>query len=380
MDATSIIKFGGSSFLNFHDYSKIALFLSECVRSYPGSKYIVVVSAMSGTTGRLKEAIDSIDPNAPKRVHDGTLATGEIISAHFLEAATSRLGIRCCSLNALNLGLKTNSEFGSAACTEFDLTNISRKLAYNDVIVVAGGQGVSEEQSITMLGRNSSDYTALLLASAVGATHCTIVSDVPGVMSADPYLLPQARTIKSIGFRTMAGVAESGAKVLYGKAVSHAEKFGIEIRCGRFENGEINIYTTIGKESPASIVVVSKAVTIISTESKSDFDNAFEWLELKNQSPLIIDNKKKREIAFVGGDRSSLGKLELLFKDAYSITENAYLVSEHIGLSVIRSSFASHEAAVQHASLRHESLYPSANAEVPEWTEKARSEKSNIFI
>ncbi|WP_431474271.1 hypothetical protein RVM24_14540 [Marinobacter sp. KM021] len=121
-------------------------------------------------------------------------------------------------------------------------------------------------------------------------------------------------------------------------------------------------------------------MTIISTESKSDFDNAFEWLELKNQSPLIIDNKKKREIAFVGGDRSSLGKLELLFKDAYSITDNAYLVSEHIGLSVIRSSFASHEAAVQHASLRHESLYPSANAEVPEWTEKARSEKSNIFI
>lgn len=213
MTAT-VLKFGGSSFLHPDDYGRVARHIAARLAAGE-NKIVAVVSAMSGTTDNLKAVMLDVNEQALPSSLDAALATGEMLSACLLEAAVSRLGIPVMSLNGYSLGIRTNSDFGRASVEGVDPKPIAAALQEHDVVIAAGGQAIDQSARLTMLGRNSSDLTAIVIASMLGEPACEIYSDVPGVYTADPYLIPGAQLIPEIAYGTIAQMSRHGAKVLH---------------------------------------------------------------------------------------------------------------------------------------------------------------------
>ncbi|WP_287236605.1 hypothetical protein [Mesorhizobium sp.] len=188
----NVLKFGGSSFLHPRDYGQIASHLAERL-SVGAGKIVAVVSAMAGTTDNLKAMILEVNDRASPSNLDAALATGEMLSTRLLEAAVSRIGIRVTSLCGYTLGIHTNSEFGRASITDIDPEPLLAALQQHDVVIAAGAQAIDKSGRLTMLGRNSSDLTAVVIASMLGSEDCEIYSDVPGLYSRS-VLHPRSKT------------------------------------------------------------------------------------------------------------------------------------------------------------------------------------------
>ncbi len=233
-DAIAVLKFGGSSFIELSDYNQVAGYLAGRVAA-EGIRAVVVVSGMSGTTGRLLESARSIDPQLQPEVQDQILATAEMISASFLRAALAAAGCPAIDLWASQIGIRTDRTATRARIVDIDPAPVRRAIGRYRIVVVAGGQAAHEGGRITMLGRNSSDLTAIVLAAALGLDSCEIFSDVPGVFSADPHVVTAAAPIARVSYEQCAAMATSGAKVLHTGSVCAAQEAGIAILCRRLE-------------------------------------------------------------------------------------------------------------------------------------------------
>ena len=195
-----------------------------------GHQIVVVVSAMSGETNRLIELAKKIQDQPDPRELDVVISTGEQVTIGLVSMALMELGLKAKSYTGAQVKIVSDSAFNKARILSIDEQNIRADLANNYVVVVAGFQGVDEEGNITTLGRGGSDTTGVAIAAALRADECQIYTDVDGVYTTDPRLVPEARRLKSITFEEMLEMASLGSKVLQIRSVEFAGKYKVKLR------------------------------------------------------------------------------------------------------------------------------------------------------
>ena len=195
-----------------------------------GHQVVVVVSAMSGETNRLINLAKEIMPDPDPRELDVMVSTGEQVTIGLTSMALMELGIKAKSYTGAQVRIVTDSAFTKARILSIDEQNIRRDLEAGNVVVVAGFQGVDEHGNITTLGRGGSDTTGVALAAALKADECQIYTDVDGVYTTDPRVVPEARRLKSITFEEMLELASQGSKVLQIRSVEFAGKYKVKLR------------------------------------------------------------------------------------------------------------------------------------------------------
>lgn len=220
-------KFGGSSVKDKEHIFNVA---RRCAEEYlMGNDVIVVLSAMGDTTDELLEKANEINPYPSKREMDMLLTTGEQMSTALLAMALQFLNIPAISLNAFQVQMHSTSRNGNARFKRVDTGRITHELENRKVVIVTGFQGVNKYDDYTTLGRGGSDTTAVALAATFHADKCEIYTDVDGVYTADPRVVPNARKIEEITYDEMLELATSGAKVLHNRSVEMAKKYGVEL-------------------------------------------------------------------------------------------------------------------------------------------------------
>jgi aspartate kinase len=220
-------KYGGSSVA---DVARMKLVAERVMRTRrQGYDVVVVVSAMGDTTDELLALAKQVSPNPDRRELDMLLTAGERISMALLSIAIRELGGEAISFTGSQSGIITTDRHVDARIIEVRPFRVQDELDKGKIVVVAGYQGVSYRREVTTLGRGGSDTTAVAMAAALGAEYCEICSDVEGVYTADPRVVPDARRIGSMSYEETQELAESGAKVLNAQAVEFAKEKGIAI-------------------------------------------------------------------------------------------------------------------------------------------------------
>jgi aspartate kinase len=223
-----VAKFGGSSVADASGILRVAKRIVDTKRA--GNEVVVVVSAMGDTTDDLIDLAKQVSPNPPGRELDMLLTAGERISMAVLAMAINDLGFEARSYTGSQAGLITDSTHGKARIVDVTPGRIQEALRENAIPIVAGFQGASQDtKDITTLGRGGSDLTAVALAAALYADVCEIYTDVDGIFSADPRVVPNARKVPRITYDEMMELAAAGAKVLHLRCVEYAKRFDLPI-------------------------------------------------------------------------------------------------------------------------------------------------------
>ena len=221
-------KFGGSSVESTEKLFNICKYITK--EFDKGNKVIVVVSAQGRTTDNLIKEAKEIDENLDKRELDVLLSIGEQITISKLSMCLKKLGYNAVSLTGWQIPIKTNEKYGDADILKINLNRITKELALNKIVVVAGFQGSNEKTgNITTLGRGGSDTTAVAIAAAIKAAKCDIYKDVDGVYNIDPKTNKNAFKYDKISYDEMLDLSNNGAKVLHNKSVVFAKKYNVPI-------------------------------------------------------------------------------------------------------------------------------------------------------
>lgn len=246
--ALIVQKFGGTS---VGTPERIGL-VAEKVAKFraAGDDVVVVVSAMSGETNRLLALAKQIAPKPSLREMDVMIATGEQVTIALLAMALNKIGVPAVSFTGAQVPIVTDSEHGKARILTIDQTKVQEQLKAGKVVVVAGFQGVDEQGHITTLGRGGSDTTAVALAAALQADECHIYTDVDGVYTTDPRVVPRAQRLDRITFEEMLEMASLGSKILQLRSVEFAGKYNVPLRVlHSFEEGPGTLITTEDEDS-----------------------------------------------------------------------------------------------------------------------------------
>jgi aspartate kinase len=209
--ALVVHKYGGSSVADAEKILNVARRITRVKNS--GADIVAVVSAMGNTTDELIRLAHTISPEPDLRELDLLLSTGELVSCTLLTMALRVMGYDAVSLSGYQAGIHTDTMYGKARIHRIDPERIRKELEKDRLVVVAGFQGITEDLDITTLGRGGSDTTAVALAAALGAERCDIYTDVEGIYTADPRIVPQARKLAEIGYQEMLELANYGAKM-----------------------------------------------------------------------------------------------------------------------------------------------------------------------
>lgn len=220
-------KFGGSSVADVEKIRRVAERVKR--RREEGNQLVVVVSAMGDTTDELLALARKVSADPPRRELDMLLTCGERISMALLSMTLQELGVPAISFTGSQSGIITTDAHAQARIVEVRPFRIQDELEKGKVVIVAGYQGVSYKREVTTLGRGGSDTTAVALAAALDAEACEIYSDVDGIFSADPRVVPDARKLETVSFEEMQELATAGARVLNAQAVEFARQKGIVI-------------------------------------------------------------------------------------------------------------------------------------------------------
>lgn len=220
-------KFGGSSVADRECVFRVA---ERCIEDYKkGNDIVVVLSAMGDTTDELIEKAKSITPEPSKREMDMLLTTGEQISVSLMAMAINSLGVPAISLNAFQIRMHCTSAYSNARMKRVEAERIRHELDSRKIVVVTGFQGVNKYEDYATLGRGGSDTTAVAIAAALHADACEIYTDVDGVYTADPRVVPNARKLDVISYDEMLELASLGARVLHNRSVEMAKKYGVQL-------------------------------------------------------------------------------------------------------------------------------------------------------
>ncbi len=220
-------KFGGSSVA---DAQKLRNVAGRIVESYDkGDQVIVVVSAQGDTTDDLIEKAKEVNPKPSKREMDVLLSTGEQITISLLAMTLEKMGYPVISLTGWQAGFETNADYGNARIKHINTERINAELDKNNIVIVAGFQGLNKYDDITTLGRGGSDTSAVALAAACGADLCEIYTDVRGVYTADPRIVKDARQLAEISYDEILELASLGANVLHNRSVELAKKYNVNL-------------------------------------------------------------------------------------------------------------------------------------------------------
>ncbi|MCF2148480.1 aspartate kinase [Desmonostoc muscorum LEGE 12446] len=227
--ALIVQKYGGTSVGSVERIQAVSVRVCKTVKA--GNSVVVVVSAMGKTTDGLVKLANEISPNPSRREMDMLLSTGEQVTIALLSMALQELGQPAISMTGAQVGIVTEAEHSRARILHIETTRLTRQVKAGKVVVVAGFQGISsaEELEITTLGRGGSDTSAVALAAALGANFCEIYTDVPGILTTDPRLVPEAQLMDAISCNEMLELASLGAKVLHPRAVEIARNYGVPL-------------------------------------------------------------------------------------------------------------------------------------------------------
>jgi len=237
-----IVKFGGSSLKDTNAITAAASRIAEMKSK--NNEIIAVVSAMGDTTDNLVNMAKTVNPNPTPRELDRLLSSGEQISTALIAMALEALGQPAISLSGAQVGVQTNRTHTRARILNVDCNKIRKSLQQGKIAVVAGFQGVTETGQITTLGRGGSDTTAVALAAALNANQCQIMTDVDGVYTADPRIVPNAKKINQISYDEMLELAVLGAAVMHPRSIFFGQKYGIPIHVRNAQNNQTGTLIT----------------------------------------------------------------------------------------------------------------------------------------
>ena len=225
--ALIVQKFGGTSVANTERLFNVADIVTKTAKA--GNQVVVVVSAQGDTTDDFIEKAGEITNNPPAREMDVLLSAGEQISMALLAMAINKLGFQATSLTGWQAGVQTDLNYGASRIRTVEPHRIRSLLERGRIVVVAGFQGINSHDSITTLGRGGSDTTAVAIAAALGADLCQIYTDVDGVYTADPRVIPNAKKLDEITYDEMLELASLGAQVLHNRSVEMAKKYNMDL-------------------------------------------------------------------------------------------------------------------------------------------------------
>jgi len=227
MTNITVQKFGGSSVANAERIANVARRIADTYEN--GGGVVVVLSAQGNTTDQLLKKAREVNPNASRREVDMLLCTGEQQSVALMAMALEGLGCRAVSLNAAQVGIHATDNHGNAHIESIDTERILHELGHGNIVLVAGFQGINTANDLTTLGRGASDTTAVALAAVLNAQVCEIYSDVDGIYTVDPRIVPTARKLEVVGYDDMLELAFAGVQMLHGRAVEMAKRYGVQI-------------------------------------------------------------------------------------------------------------------------------------------------------
>jgi aspartate kinase len=225
--ALVVQKYGGSSVADAERIKSVARRIAQTKDK--GDRVVVVVSAMGDTTDQLIRLAYQVSEHLSDRELDVLLSTGEIVSSTLLAMALKSMGYGAISLTGAQAGIRTDATYSRARILKVEAKRVVKELERGNIVIVAGFQGVTGEMDITTLGRGGSDTTAVALAASLKAEMCQIYTDVEGVCTADPRLIPEAQKLTEIGYEEMLELASYGAKVMHPRAVELGELFNMPI-------------------------------------------------------------------------------------------------------------------------------------------------------
>lgn len=286
-----VMKFGGSSVA---DLDKIRNVAERCIRKWKeGNQVVVVLSAMGKTTDRLLAQAGEISKMPSRREMDMLLATGEQVSVSLMAMTMIQMGVTAISLNAWQVPMHTNSTYQNAKLKRIDCERIRKELDSNKIVVVTGFQGVNKYDDITTLGRGGSDTTAVALAAALHADLCEIYTDVDGVYTADPRIVPNARKMPEVTYEEMLEFASLGAKVLHNRCVEMARRYNVKLvvkssMC-EAEGTVVKEKTKMEKMLISGVAGDKNIAKITVAGMKDDPESTFRLLNLLSSKGVNID-------------------------------------------------------------------------------------------
>ncbi|MBE5981156.1 MAG: aspartate kinase [Paenibacillaceae bacterium] len=357
-------KFGGSSVA---DKERIFNVAKRCIEDYEkGNQVVVVLSAMGKTTDGLIAKAHEINPNPPKRELDMLLATGEQVSVALMSMAMNALGVPSVSLNASQVAMHTSSAYGMAKLKKIDTERIQHELEAKKIVIITGFQGINKYEDLTTLGRGGSDTTAVALAAALHADACEIYTDVDGVYTADPRIVPDARKLLEVSYDEMLEFASLGAKVLHNRSVEMAKRYGVQLVVRSSLNREEG--TIVKEETKLERMLVSgvaadKNVARISVIGvKNEPGVAFKIFNLLAKHNINVDiiiqsigREERKDISFTVAKQDLKETMDLLNQHKDGITAQNVTSEEDVAkLSIIGAGMTSNPGV---AAKMFEALY-----------------------
>ena len=333
---TIVLKFGGSSVA---DNIKLNIVANKIIDFYnKKNKVIVVLSAQGKTTDNLIKEAKELSYEPDKREMDTLLSTGEQVSISKLAILLKRLGYKAVSLTGWQAGIYTSNTNEEAKIEYINTERIKKELENDNIVIIAGFQGINDNKDITTLGRGGSDTTAVAVAAAVKANHCYIFSDVDGVYSTDPNKITDAKKIEELSYDEMLDLSNEGAKVLHNRCVEIAQKYDVLIETGSTFNN--NIGTKINnkiEESTVKSIVKNDNLFLITLKYENynaDMLNKLYTSLLKNDiiPTNIINNSTNSFNISLTIKTSELGKFQELLETELNMFSSSFTNISRVSL------------------------------------------------
>ena len=315
--ALIVQKYGGSSVSDVEAIKRVAKRIVETRNA--GHKLVVVVSAMGDTTDELLDTAAQITDNAPEREMDILLTAGERISMSLLSMAINELGVPAQAFTGAQAGIHTTSAYGRAQITGMVPERIARSISEGQVAIVAGFQGISDDDDVTTLGRGGSDTTAVALAAALHADVCEIYTDVDGLFSADPRIVPKAHRLRSISTEETLELAAHGAKILHLRAVEFARRYKVPLHVRSSFSEKEGTWISDRPASPALKGLVPDAAFLDPKEGQMD-------------QPIIsgIAHDRGQDKITVAGVPNHPGRAAMVFQTIAAAGANIDMIVQNI--------------------------------------------------
>ena len=284
-------KFGGSSVKDAQRIRNVAGIIAETYLA--GNDVIVVLSAQGDTTDDLIAKAEEINPHASKREMDMLLSTGEQISVALCAMALEAMGLPCVSLTAWQVGIQTTAVHGDARIKRIDSERVQAELDQHRIVLITGFQGMDRAGDVTTLGRGGSDTSAVALAAAFRAKLCQIYTDVDGVYTADPRIVPNARHLDEITYDEMLELASQGAGVLHNRSVELAKKFRVDLEVlsslERKPGTKVKEVTKVEKTTIAGVAKDTSIARIALIGLRHNPGVAFQVFDLLSKHNINVD-------------------------------------------------------------------------------------------
>lgn len=357
-------KFGGSSVRDAEHVRNAARIIAETYLK--GNDVIVVLSAQGDTTDDLIAKAEEINPNASKREMDMLLSAGEQISTALVTMALEAMGLPCVSLTGWQAGIRSTSQHSDARIRKIDPVRVRNELDRHRIVLVTGFQGVDVRGDITTLGRGGSDTSAVAMAAAFRADLCQIFTDVDGVYTTDPRIVPNARKLEEITYDEMLELASQGAQVLHNRSVELAKKFGVNLEVlsslERKPGTKVKEVAKVEKTNIAGVAKDTSIATVALIGVRHSPGVAFKVFDLLSRHNINVDvilqsigREEKKDITFTIHQKDLREAEDALNSHRDTLRFDHLETNEHIGkVSIVGAGLMSNSGV---AARMFEALY-----------------------